>query len=377
VVPADCIAQTLMAVAQCEFYQYLQSLDGFPSTAGATAPVTAALDPASLTATNVVIVDIGSGKTFTDLAIGFTTVGNNVTIDPKSGWDVGTIYVGAVRGYANGVKAIGGTEVVGSSVMYLLKEKEILTCGGLTASTIPASCPYYVLLAQQMSDVEARDSLIALEAARQSIATQGAVAAMAETGGIPREEQAVLWAFPVHSASVVELDPTKGLLPSVSGKNEIRLKVKGSVNPATVTAWSLDAPGSVFLLDLTALEANDLSGGLPAFTAAYEDGAIVLRADVDLPVGHTIATLVTTGVTNSKGVALVPSPVTVLLKARGPLVDDAGKSQVADVPDADATELEAGRADFAKLLDDELFAGLTGLNRADLVYVYAFDFPNP
>ena len=67
-----------------------------------------------------------------------------------------------------------------------------------------------------------------------------------------------------------------------------------------------------------------------------------------------------------------------LLKAQGALVDAQGHSQVpSDVSDADAASLEAGRADFATLLDDPLFSGLTGLARADLAYVYAFDFPNP
>ncbi len=383
-VPADCLAQTAMPVAQCEFYQYLQSLDGFPTTAGAIAPATAALIPASLKATNVVVVDIARQKTFPDLAFGVDEATKNLTIDPTAGWDVGALYVGAVRGYANGVKAVGpveavdGIEVVASSVMFLLKEETSLMCGAATAADIPASCPYMTLLTQQMPDAEARASLVSLEAVRQGLGALGAFGAMTDLGGMPKAEQAVLWAFPTHSASVIELDPTKGLLPKVNGTREIRLKVKGEVDPATVTAWSLDAPGTVFLLDLTALANDDLGGGLPAFSVAVADGALVLTADADLPDGHTIATLVTTGVKNPAGVALVAPPITVLLKSRGPLVDAQGHSQVpSDVSDGDAAQLEGGRADFATLLDDELFASLTGLARADLAYVYGFNFPNP
>ncbi len=376
-VPADCAAQAAMPVAQCEFYQYLQSLDGFPTTAGLTAPATAALDPATLTPANVVAVDVTRGKAAANLAIGFVDATRMVTVDPATGWDVGTTYVAAVRGYANGVKAASGAQVVASSVMFLLKEDRPLTCGAASAGAIPESCDYMTLLTQSMTVEEARESLATLEGVRLSLNAAGAFAAMTNVGGVPEAEQAVLWTFPTHSASVIELDPTKGLLPKVSGKQEIRLPVKGDVDPATVSAWSLDAPGTVFLLDLTALEAGDLGAGLPAFTAAYADGAIVLTADADLPDGHTIATLVTTGARNPQGVALVPPPITVLLKATGALTDAGGKSQVSDVSDADAAELEAGRKDFATLLDDELFAGLTGLSRADLAYVYAFDFPNP
>jgi hypothetical protein len=384
-VPADCLAQAAMPVAQCEFYQYLQSLDGFPTTAGAVAPVTALLDPASLTATNVVVVDLARRKAFVDLAFGVDEATKNLTIDPKAGWDVGALYVGAVRGYANGVQAVGGidavggTAVVASSVMFLLKEETSLMCGAATASDIPASCPYMTLLTQQMPDAEARASLVSLETVRQGLGALGAFGAMTDLGGMPKAEQAVLWAFPTHSASVIELDPNpkRPLLPTVNGPREIRLKVKGPVDPATVTAWSLDAPGTVFLLDLTALANDDLGGGLPAFSVAVADGALVLTADADLPDGHTIATLVTTGVQNPSGVALVASPVTALLKSRGPLVDAQGRSQVpSDVGDADAALLEGGRADFATLLDDELFASLTGLTRGDLAYVYGFDFPN-
>ena len=377
-VPADCTTQTAMPMAQCEFYQYLQSLDGFPTTAGAVAPATAALDPATLTSTNVVVVDVARQKAFTDLAVGFDSVAKNVTVDPKAGWDVGAMYVGAVRGYANGVKAVGGAEVVASSIMFLLKQETSLMCDAATADAIPASCPYMTLLTQQMSEADAKASLVSLEAVRQGLVALGAFTAMKGLGGLPKEEQAVLWAFPTHSASVIELDPTKGLLPVVNGKREIRLKVKGDVDPTTVTPWSMDAAGTVFLLDLTALAANDMGGGLPGFGVAVADGAVVITADADLPDGHTIATLVTMGVKNPKGVALVPPPITVLLKAQGALVDAQGHSQVpSDVSDADAASLEAGRADFATLLDDPLFSGLTGLARADLAYVYAFDFPNP
>ena len=41
--------QTAMPEAQCEFNQYLESLDGFPTVAGARAPVSAAVDLATAT----------------------------------------------------------------------------------------------------------------------------------------------------------------------------------------------------------------------------------------------------------------------------------------------------------------------------------------
>ena len=40
--------------------------------------------------------------------------------------------------------------------------------------------------------------------------------------------------------------------------------------------------------------------------------------------------------------------------------------------DADAAALEAGRQGLAQLLDNPMFAPLTGVTRANLVYAYAF-----
>ena len=92
--------------------------------------------------------------------------------------------------------------------------------------------------------------------------------------------------------------------------------------------------------------------------------------------GHLMAILVTKGATGG-GRPLAAAPMTVLLRGRGKLLDDAGRSTVEGVSDADASQLEPGRTDLASLLDDQLFAQLTKLKREDIVYVYAFTFPNP
>jgi hypothetical protein len=376
-VPADCLALPVNAIANCQLNRYVESLDGFPPTTAIRAPATAALDPATLTAANVVLVDATRGKAVPDLAFGFDDDAGYLTLAPKGALATGTLYVGAVRGYGQGVKAADGSEVTGTSIMALLKSTGSLTCGAATAQAIDAACPALALLVQQMPEADARASLVDLEAARGQLAALKTWEAAQSVAGLSRDDIAVLWAFPTHSATVIDVDPGLKILPEVKGTDEIRLKVNGPVDPATVTAWTLDAPGTVFLLDLTALAANDLSGGLPAFAVSLDGAMLVLKADTPLPDGHTVAILVTTGMKNPAGKALVPPPLAVLLKALGPLADDAGKSLVDGVADADARDLEAGRKDFATLLDDPLFASLTGLDRGALAYVYAFDFPNP
>ena len=71
-VPADCQAQTAMPPAQCEFNQYLESLDGFPTVAGARTPVSAALDTATATVPqNVAVVEARSQRSIADVMVSF------------------------------------------------------------------------------------------------------------------------------------------------------------------------------------------------------------------------------------------------------------------------------------------------------------------
>jgi len=140
--------------------------------------------------------------------------------------------------------------------------------------------------------------------------------------------------------------------------------------------------GTVFLLNVEKLNENKLDQALPPFSAAFEGGDIVLTgADPNNPFieGATYAILITTEVTNADGKPLVASPVTVLLRSRGELVDGAGTSQVSGVSDTDAQQLEQGRMQFKELLDDPTIKVATlsanrpkGLTREMLVYLYGF-----
>ncbi len=57
-VPADCSTQPVLARAQCEFNQYLESLDGFPTVATARTPVGGPVDlPTATVPTNVAVID--------------------------------------------------------------------------------------------------------------------------------------------------------------------------------------------------------------------------------------------------------------------------------------------------------------------------------
>lgn len=384
VVPADCGAVPELSRAQCEFYRYLQTLDGYPTVAPARTPTTATgLDPATLTVGtdgNIVIVEAATGATRTDAdaAVGFDAGNRYLTIAPRPSWRVGQFYWVAVRGYTNGVRARSAAgeerQVVGSPTQALLKQETSLTCGATSAEDVDPQCPAVALLGQGRTADEAAAAALQLEAIRAGYAAAGAWDSIA-AAGLPKAEVAVLWGFPVHKASVAELDPKAGLLPRVTAPDEIRVAVQGPVDPATVSAFVVSVQaGSVVTVDLTALQAMDTVGGFPVTDAAYTDGAIVIKGRQPFVVGHQYGIFLKRAIRNPSGVPLVASPVSKLLTVRGALVDGQGHSTVPGVADADAAMLEEGRVQLGALFDQPIIQPLTGISRDELVYCFAFPF---
>ena len=110
-----------------------------------------------------------------------------------------------------------------------------------------------------MPAAEVGPSLLQLEEIRQQLTVAGGWLNAELWGQIPRGEVAVLWTFHTHTASVAELSPDVGITPRVASDTELRIPVKGSVDPKTITPFTFANEGSVFLLDLTELEVNNLS----------------------------------------------------------------------------------------------------------------------
>jgi hypothetical protein len=389
-VSADCSMPAPLSQAECEFDTYLQTLDGFPTVTPATAPVSAALDLTTATlGTNVVAVAVAPpplGTAVSGLHTAFDGVTSQLTIAPAQHWNIGETYWIGVRGYANGVRAADGSEVVGSPVMALLKQETPLTCGAATAASIDPNCPAFALLSQPAKGAPPPDpaatfaSLQTLESIRLAYIAGGAWNLMA-AHGLPKSEIAVLWGFPIHSASVAELDPTADLVPKPTSATQIQVAVQGTVDPATVSAFSIGGPTgtSVMVLDLDELQAGNLAAGFLNVTASYADGQIVVDASAPFTDGHQIGIFMRNKLHDAGGLPLVPSPVSVLLTLQGALVDAHGKSTISTVGDDNANLLEAGRQQLGMLLDNGMLGLLTGnwLQRSELVYCYAFAFKAP
>lgn len=375
-IPADCAqAPAGLSPAECEFDQYLESLDGYPTVTPARTPATAPLKLDTLTVgTNVVVVAAKSGSVVNDVTVGFDAASRHLTLRPNRSWTVGESYWVGVRGYGQGVRAENGREVVGSPTQFLLKQPTSLTCGAMEPSQVDPSCPAFTLLRQSYpDDQQAAAALLQLEGIRQAF--QPGWSLMDSVGGLPRSETAVLWNFSIHTASVAELDPTAGLLPRSTGPDEIRVAVQGTVDPATVDPFIFKVKyGTVVLMDLTAAQSGDALGGFPTVTATYAAGDIVIKGAANFVPGHQYGLFLKRGIHDAAGASLVPSPVSVLLRLRAPLLDEAGHSTISTVSDGDATQLEAGRRQLAMLFDDNAFATFTQVVREELVYCFAFPF---
>jgi hypothetical protein len=324
----------------------------------------------------VVVVALGDEEP-PELALGFDDTAKLLTLAPQPRWSIGETYFIGVRGYAAGVRAASGAEVVGSPTMALLKQPTPLTCGATSPDEIDPACPALRLLAEQMPEAEARVSVATLESIRATYEALGLWERF-EQAGLPKSEIAVAWGFPIHSGSVAEIDPNVGLVPEAVAADEIHIAVQGPVDPASVVGFAVrERPGSVVLMDLTAAAGGDLVAGFPSVDATYEDGAIVISGDAPFEGGHQYGVFMTDAVQNPDGAPLVPAPISVLLSSRESLVGADGHSAISSVGDADATLLEYGRAQLADLFDNPVFGPLTGIQRENLVYCFAFLFEAP
>jgi len=374
-IPADCATQTALTQADCQFDQWLQTLNGFPTVIPATAPASGPLDPASATlGENVVVVAARAGTPVTDVAVSFDDASTSLTVTPTQGWTLGEFYWLGVRGYANGVRDGSGGEVVGSPTMALLKEEGPLTCVDVPSpAEIDPHCQFFPVVAQGSPDATtAAERLFQLEQVRLAYAAAHGFEAVA-AAGLPKEEIAVLWGFPIHTNSVPVLVPPTAAVPHVPADNQILVGVQGPVDATTVSAFALPATrGPVVVMDLMA-PAGDLAATFPPVAAQYVPsvGAIAIQAAAPFPAGHLIALFFTNAIKSPDGAPLVASPVSVLLTLTAPLVEG-GHSTVSGISDAQATALEPGRQGLAQVFDNPAVAQATGITRANVVYAYAF-----
>ena len=221
------------------------------------------------------IVAARSQTPVTDVEVEFDESRRSLSLRRESSWTPGEFYWVGLRGYDRGVRAESGAAVVGSPTQFLLKQEQPLTCGASSPAAVDPSCPALSLVSTGRTSEQAATALFQLEAIRQGYLAGGGFQLMAALG-LPKNEIAVLWGFPIHSASVAELDPSAGVVPRPTANGEFRVGVRGSLDPATVSAIAPGVSGSVALVDLTAIAEAQLAAAFPPFAAGVDDSEIVL-----------------------------------------------------------------------------------------------------
>jgi hypothetical protein len=392
-VPRDCASApsaaapyTSMAVATCELYTHLESLDGFPTLWPGQAPASGKLKLETLaTPRNLFVYNQTKGELVTSLDVAFDEASETLTFLPRRGWDVAATYVAAIRGFTgDAARGANGELVVGSHASLLFKRDEPLTCGA-SQEDVTALCPHYHAVSSPTADggpepsaAQMSGMLEGLESVRRLWHDLGIWTALEQKGDMPRNEAAVAWTFPTHTNPVVELMPALGLKPEVVGSGRLWLRTKGTLDPSTLVALAPDNPhGSVALLEIDLL--GDGPGSVPAaampsVTVSYDRGGILLTPTQRLKSGTRYAIVLTRKIRNPAGKPLVPSPLVILLKAAGPLVDARGGSHVPGISGPDAQAAETNRQQLTPLLDR--LAG-TSFARPEIAYIYVFTFPHP
>ncbi|WP_257451293.1 hypothetical protein [Archangium lipolyticum] len=411
------------SAAQQEFTRdYLNTLDGFPTTAVASTPIRD-LDPATVKATSVLFIDLNpeAGLPIVEPALSYDADRGLLTVSPpRTGWPKGGHYAVALIGGADGLKGTEGRPLVGSPTWTLLRvNKPLVECQEDVPRT-PDTCRSVTnIIPSTETDPAARlkdqaRKALGLEALRLRYAP---VLEQLENRGIPRQDVALVWTFTVMSLPEVTFDPEHGVIPfpndllrsqdgthldmpvppGASAQQKALIeelnKLDGFSTTAPVVSENSDTRGAI---DLGRLDASRLSSAtrflelsatgatpwpdvrvcLDCASSKKADGTMAnnpsqLQFVPRLPLEErrTYAVVLTSGLTNEQGKRVVAPGAFALLRLSAPLVDASGNSLVSGVSNAQAQQLEPGRAKLSRLMEG-LVAG--GLARKDIALAWTF-----
>jgi hypothetical protein len=386
--------------AQVYFDQYLDGLHGWPNAVASIPvelPVSGAIDPASITADSIQLYELnadGSATRITELTVEFVAERKVIKILPTNNFKLDANY-------------------------FALATRDIKTPDG--KNLLP---PAAVLLAMQPDPVVNAEgkSLVARVSDGQAAQIAGvqtllkpAMAAISAEAGLGYDQLSSVWTWFTWKDPFVQFDPTTGDIPFPNAF--LVNSMTGLINLPTAGVSGLQAAlfqefntrdgfsvlGGAWLtitgeLDETTLTTftgtpNSNNGGaigfgyvdgLPKLIAGdtgYEvkyfkdDHKLFIQPLFPLRKSVTHAAIISERIKGTNGLSVQPTPVTVFLGSPAPLVDDAGKSLVAQLDDATAATLEPARGSYKQLFE---LGGplLTGDDRETIAGMFAFSTDN-
>lgn len=411
--------------AQQEFTKdYVNSLNGFPTSITASTKI-ADLDKTTVNSNSVRFIDLLAGTPIATPTVTPTIAYDEdtdqlIVAPPATGWPKGGRYAIALVGGANGLKGVGGKQVVGSSVWSLASlEKSLVTCEDLTAPDCQASTD---LIPSTKTDPSERikdqaATALRLEQLRRSYKPLlDAIAAQ----GVNRSDIVLLWTFRIMNMPEATFDPGASVIPfpnnilltqNADGTTKLALPIpegapqsqKDLLNGLnTLDGFSTTAPIVSENSDTrgpleagSRLDASSLTAGTkfiklgPGGTApnvkaclncASSTGTTAqpqqLQFVPQLPLDEksTYAAVMTTALKDERGRQVAPSSTFALMRLSSPLVVN-GEIQVSGVPYTTQAEkesvnrLEALRAGFKPMFDA---LAQTGTPRSKIALAWAF-----
>lgn len=265
--------------ADREFYGYLNTLNGFPTTAGASTTFDGELNESTVNASTVRVFDVTGGLaavTSSEIKYVKTTdaaAPGKITIAPPAGgWKPGNTYAVAVIGGGTGVKGGDGRTVVSSATWaFIRSEGSLIDCpddGGVCRTATE-------IIPSPIKDDAAKRLLGQSASARQLEQLRlkyKPVIDKVATGSTPRSDVVLAWTFKVTNFTQMQFDPAATPSPKVPTPNDLAISattglVNAPIDPASPAAQQ----------EFTRDYLNTLNGFPVSATAAAE----VIGGDLD------------------------------------------------------------------------------------------------
>jgi hypothetical protein len=264
--------------ADRSFYEWLNTLTGFPASASASATFSNSLNPASITPTSVRVIDLTANNAPVDVARTYTNTltpsapGVLTVQPPTGGWTAGHRYAVMILGGPNGLKGNTGLPVAGSATWALIRnEGELVDCPDDNLASDTCRLATEVIPSSVTNDPAARladqlNSAKRLETLRRRY--RPAIEVFVSQG-VRRADIALLWTFKIDDSASVVFDPAN-TPPRVPTPNNLALR-SGMVNAP------IDPNASEATKEWTRTWLNTLNG----FPAASPAGADIVGADLE------------------------------------------------------------------------------------------------
>jgi hypothetical protein len=390
--------------AQVYFDQYLDSLHGWPNAATSLPielPVSGELDPASVTADTVQLWEMakdGTATRVTDVTVSYIPERKVLKLTPGAN----------LRAYKLDTQyfAFATREIKNTAGKPLLPPAPVL----LAMQPDPVVDAMGKSLVPRVSDAQA-----AQIAAVQAVLAP-AMAAARTSAQVDHPQLASIWTWFTWKDPFVQFDPSTGDIPfpnaflvnsqtglinlPTAGASGLQaalfqefntrdgfsvlggawLSITGELDEASLTKFTGSAAsnnsGAIAMGYVDVLPR--LIDGDTGYDVKYfrEEGKLFIQPRLPLRKSLTHAAIISNRIKGTNGLSVKPTPVTVFLGSPAPLVDEMGKSVVAQLDDATAATLEGARNAYKQLFE---FGGrlLMGDDRKTIAGMFAFSTDNP